>query len=76
MGFVLLAHAIREALNDGVAEHRFGRGAEWYKYRFAHDEAGLETIGLSSGAPGAVAVALAPAFRRWRPRRLVRWYHA
>lgn len=75
VGFVLLAHAIREAFNDGVHEHRFGRGGEWYKYRFAVDEEGLETIGLSSGVPGAVAVALAPAFRRWRPRGLVGWYH-
>lgn len=76
VGFVLLAHAIREALNDGVTEHRFGRGGEWYKYRFAHEEAGLETVGLSSTMPGAIALAAAPAFRRWRPRKLEDWYHA
>jgi perosamine synthetase len=76
VGFVLLAHAIREALDDGVAEHRFGRGGEWYKYRFAREEAGLETIGLSSTVPGAVAVAGARAFTRWRPRKLADWYHA
>jgi CelD/BcsL family acetyltransferase involved in cellulose biosynthesis len=75
VGFVLLAHAIREAFDNGVSEHRFGRGGEWYKYRFADDEEGLETIGLSSGVPGAVAIALTPAFRRWRPRKLVGWYH-
>ena len=51
------------------------RGAEPFKYRFAEDEEGLETIGLSSGVPGAVAVALAPVFKRWRPRKLVGWYH-
>jgi CelD/BcsL family acetyltransferase involved in cellulose biosynthesis len=76
VGFVLLAHAIREALNDGMAEHRFGRGGEWYKYRFAHEEAGLETIGLSSSASGSVALAVTPALRRWRPRKVADWYHA
>ena len=75
VGLVLQAHAAREALNEGVFEYRFGRGAEPFKYRFAEDEEGLETIGLSSGVPGAVAVALAPVFKRWRPRKLVGWYH-
>jgi CelD/BcsL family acetyltransferase involved in cellulose biosynthesis len=76
VGFVLLAHAIREALDDGVTEHRFGRGGEWYKYRFAHEEAGLETIGLSASILGAVALSVAPGFKRWRPRKLEDWYHA
>jgi CelD/BcsL family acetyltransferase involved in cellulose biosynthesis len=76
VGFVLQAHAVRSALDDGITEYRFGRGAEPFKYRFTRDEGGLETIGLSASASGAAALAITPAFRRWRPRRLVDWYHA
>jgi CelD/BcsL family acetyltransferase involved in cellulose biosynthesis len=48
VGFVLLAHTIREALNDGVAEYRLLRGREPYKLRFANDDAQLETVMLGS----------------------------
>jgi hypothetical protein len=76
VGFVLQAHAIREALNDGVREYRFRRGGETFKYRFAPEDPGLETIGLSTTARGAIALRIAPAFRRWRPGGLSTWYHA
>lgn len=59
VGFVLLAHSIREALRDGMREYRFLRGGEEYKYRFASDDPGLETIGLSRGIAGAAALAAA-----------------
>jgi perosamine synthetase len=59
VGFVLLAHTIREALEDGMEEYRFLEGAEPYKYRFATDDAGLETIGLSRGVRGGAALAAA-----------------
>jgi CelD/BcsL family acetyltransferase involved in cellulose biosynthesis len=62
VGFVLLAHTIRTALDDGVREYRFGRGDEAYKYRFATEDAGVETIALAHGAlPSAVLHAVSGA---------------
>jgi CelD/BcsL family acetyltransferase involved in cellulose biosynthesis len=48
IGFVLLAHTIREALDAGVDEYRLLRGDEPYKLRFANDDAPLETVMLAS----------------------------
>ena len=53
VGFVLLAHAIREAANDGVVEYRLLRGDEEYKHRFATHDPWLETVGMSSGLAAA-----------------------
>ena len=55
VGLVLLAHSIRAALEDGMDEYRFLRGAEPYKYRFADEDPGLETILVAPGAPWAAA---------------------
>ncbi len=49
IGFVLLAHTIREALNDGVEEYRLLRGEEPYKLRWANDDALLQTVMLAAG---------------------------
>jgi hypothetical protein len=49
VGFVVLAHAIREAANDGMSEYRLLRGDEEYKQRFETHDPGLETVGVSSG---------------------------
>jgi CelD/BcsL family acetyltransferase involved in cellulose biosynthesis len=69
VGFVLLAHSIREALQDGVREYRFGRGHEPFKYRFAHDDPGLETITLTRGmAAQAVLSAAQRAYPRLKHR--------
>jgi peptidoglycan/xylan/chitin deacetylase (PgdA/CDA1 family) len=57
-GFVLLAHTIRAAFDDGVAEYRFGRGQDPYKYRFTDEDPGLETIASTRG-PAARAALLA-----------------
>jgi hypothetical protein len=46
---VLLAHAIREAAQDSMAEYRLLRGDERYKYRFATADPGLETLGVPHG---------------------------
>lgn len=56
LGFVLLAHTVRAALDDGVASYRFLRGDERYKDRFADDEGALETIigGAGAGARSRV----------------------
>ena len=56
VGFVLLVHTIRAALEDGVAEYRFLQGGEDYKYRFTSEDPGLETIGLARSAAGAAAI--------------------
>ena len=72
VGFVLLAHTLREALTDGMHEYRFGRGGEEYKSRFTDDESRVETLVLPRRLKGRVAVAAADAARRTRARRLIR----
>jgi CelD/BcsL family acetyltransferase involved in cellulose biosynthesis len=66
VGFVLLAHTIREALDDGVEEYRFLRGPEPYKDRFANSDPGLETVVRASSASGKAAVEAAFVARRLR----------
>jgi len=56
VGFVLMVHSMREAINDGVQEYRFLRGGEAYKGRFANEDRGLETIGVAGGAGGTAAL--------------------
>jgi CelD/BcsL family acetyltransferase involved in cellulose biosynthesis len=63
IGFVLLAHAIRRAAEEGVAEYRLLRGREDYKLRFAVADPGLETVAL---ARGPVARAALPALAALR----------
>ena len=75
VGLLLICHAIQEAFAEGIVDHRFGRGAEGYKYRLARDDAGLETIGFAATSRGRAALAVAPSFRRHRPTRLVNWFH-
>jgi CelD/BcsL family acetyltransferase involved in cellulose biosynthesis len=64
VGFVLLAHTIRTAAADGASEYRFLRGDEPYKYRFATDDPGLETIVVPRGAAGRAALAGLQLLRR------------
>lgn len=66
VGFVLMAHTIREAIATGAEEYRLLRGGEEYKYRFAALDRGLETIGLGLTARGAVALGAARAARSGR----------
>ena len=66
VAFVLLAHTVRAALEDGAREYRFLRGDEAYKHRFANADAGLETIGIAGGAAGRAALAAAPLAKRIR----------
>jgi CelD/BcsL family acetyltransferase involved in cellulose biosynthesis len=60
VGLVLLAHTIREAMNDGVREYKFLRGGEGYKDRFATGDEGLETVAIGRGALGRMAERAAP----------------
>jgi CelD/BcsL family acetyltransferase involved in cellulose biosynthesis len=69
VGFVLLAHSIRQAFQDGMQEYRFLRGGEEYKYRFADSDPGLETIALTRGRLGRLAVRGGTVLRRWRSLR-------
>jgi CelD/BcsL family acetyltransferase involved in cellulose biosynthesis len=55
VGFVLMAHTIRAALDDGVREYRLLLGGEAYKDRFATADPGLETVVLARGATGRLA---------------------
>lgn len=66
VGFVLLTHAVRDALESGAAEFRFLRGDEDYKQRFATDDAGIATVAISCGLRGRAAVAVAARRRRQR----------
>jgi CelD/BcsL family acetyltransferase involved in cellulose biosynthesis len=72
LGFVLLCHTIREALEDGVSEYRFLRGGEPYKYRFANADPGLQVVAVGNGVPGRAAVAVAGVLAQTRLRSLVR----
>ncbi len=59
VGFVLMAHALREAAADGVAAFHLLRGDEPYKARFAGADAGLETVAVGRAAPGRAAAGTA-----------------
>jgi CelD/BcsL family acetyltransferase involved in cellulose biosynthesis len=61
VGFILLAHSIRCAFEDGMREYRFLRGGDAYKDRFADGDSGLETAVLGRGSLGRPVVAAAGA---------------
>jgi CelD/BcsL family acetyltransferase involved in cellulose biosynthesis len=74
VGFVLMAHTIREAMEAGIAEYRLLRGGEDYKSRFATHDDEVETVGLAGGLTGRAAILSAAAARRLPPalrRRVV-----
>jgi CelD/BcsL family acetyltransferase involved in cellulose biosynthesis len=64
VGFVLLAHTIRSAFEDGMREYRFLRGGDAYKGRFADGDPGIETMVVGRGSLGRPAVAAAGAIGR------------
>jgi CelD/BcsL family acetyltransferase involved in cellulose biosynthesis len=59
VGFVLLAHSIREAAEEGVVEYRLLRGAERFKLRFADSDPGVQTFAPARGVAGRAARAAA-----------------
>ncbi len=69
VGFVLLTHTMRETLDDGLHEYRFLRGGESYKYRFATEDPGLETIGMGRGPASGALLGMAARVGGWRPAR-------
>jgi len=75
IGFVLLAHTVREACGDGVDAYRFLDGAESYKWRFADADLCAESRVFASGGWGRMgASAIAAAARLPGParRRVIR----
>jgi CelD/BcsL family acetyltransferase involved in cellulose biosynthesis len=70
VGFVLLAHTIREAMNDGMREYDFLRGGEGYKDRFTDDASAVSSWAAGRGPLGRAAVAVAPRARRLLRKRL------
>jgi CelD/BcsL family acetyltransferase involved in cellulose biosynthesis len=63
LGTVLIAHAISSAAADGVHEFALLRGHEPYKYRFATDDRGLDSVCVTRGPAGAAALAVVRALR-------------
>jgi CelD/BcsL family acetyltransferase involved in cellulose biosynthesis len=63
LGMVLLLHAIRAAADEGVREFALLRGHEPYKYRFATEDRGLDSVCVTRGPAGAAALALVKAVR-------------
>ena len=70
VGFVLLCHTVREAMNDGMREYDFLRGGEGYKDRFTDDDTVVRTFAAGRGALGRAVVAVAPRARRLLRGRL------
>ncbi len=57
VGFVLLSHSVREAINDGIREYKLLLGDEPYKSRFADEDPGLETVVVPRSVRGRGALA-------------------
>jgi CelD/BcsL family acetyltransferase involved in cellulose biosynthesis len=67
VGFVLMVHTVREAVEDGVSEYNFLVGGEDYKSRFANHDAGLDTVAITRNPAGRAAVRLLRSVQS-RPR--------
>jgi len=73
VGFVLLAHTVRCAFEDGMEEYRLLRGDEGYKGRWAQEDRPVEIVAAASGRLGSAAVSGAAALAGSRRlRRLTR----
>ncbi|MBA3264058.1 MAG: GNAT family N-acetyltransferase [Thermoleophilaceae bacterium] len=70
VGFVLLVHTVREAINDEMREYDFLRGGEGYKDRFTDDDTVVETWAAGRGPLGRATVAVAPRMRSLLVSRL------
>lgn len=80
LGLVILAHAMRQAFEEGVREYRFLRGGEKYKFRFPVEDAGMETIVRARGPVGRAALSAGTALANVPSvavagRRVTEWSH-
>jgi CelD/BcsL family acetyltransferase involved in cellulose biosynthesis len=74
VGFVLLCHTIRCAFDDGMRAYRFGLGDEPYKSRFAESDPGLDTVAITAGLRGRMALGAIQLGLRMPPRaRGITW---
>lgn len=64
VGFVLLVHSMRDALQKGGHEYRFLRGGEAYKNRFANQDPGVAMVGVAHNLLGKAALGAARTFGR------------
>ena len=64
VGFVLMCHTIRSAVDDGMDAYWFLRGDEPYKDRFAEEDPGLKTTAVAHGLRGRAAIVGARGIRR------------
>lgn len=69
VGSVLMSHALREAMGDGVREFRLLRGDESYKRRLANADHGLDTVAVACSLKGSVSITAATVLRRSAPVR-------
>lgn len=70
VGFVMLAHTIREAMADGVRLYRLGPGGSDYKYRFATADEGVHFALMGLDPLGRAGAAAATGVKRAEPLRL------
>jgi CelD/BcsL family acetyltransferase involved in cellulose biosynthesis len=66
-GFVLLAHTIRQAVEEGMSEYKLLLGGEPYKARFASDDPGLETAVVGNRVLGRAAARIVSAVEGMSP---------
>lgn len=67
IGFVLLAHTVREAVDAGMSEYKLLLGGESYKDRFASDDPGLDTLLVGSRLAGTVTARAVTGFEGLSP---------
>lgn len=69
VGFVLLAHTIRCAFDDGMSQYRFLRGDESYKARFADGTDAVATVVIPLTLAPVTSPLLSVLLRGWRHLR-------
>jgi CelD/BcsL family acetyltransferase involved in cellulose biosynthesis len=68
VGFVLMAHTLRDAVNSGIHTYRLLLGAEEYKKRFSDRVGQVETFATTRSVRGKVAVGALSARAKMRDR--------
>jgi CelD/BcsL family acetyltransferase involved in cellulose biosynthesis len=69
VGNVIVAHVLRSAIEAGREEFHFLRGGEAYKFRYATDDPGVESLLVGRGAIGRAATVAARVRHSWHARR-------
>jgi CelD/BcsL family acetyltransferase involved in cellulose biosynthesis len=69
LGMVMLTHAMRSAAADGIRSYGLLRGQERYKYRFATEDHGLDTVCATRGRAAAAALSVLETIKSSRGAR-------